>query len=87
MRRVEVLIGNGLEVACRQTRYLEWIPGWNRVYHCKLANWSSQLDQRWATSRWPIHPARGVEGWDEWEQWYESLSDEERQRGDFDGFD
>jgi hypothetical protein len=81
MRQVEVLIVNGLEVACRQTRYLEWIPGWNRVYHCELARWSSQLDQRWATGRWPIHAAPGVEGWDAWEEWYESLSDEERKRG------
>jgi hypothetical protein len=40
MRRVEVLIVNGLEVACRQTRHLEWIPGWSVS---TTANWRNGL--------------------------------------------
>jgi hypothetical protein len=80
MRKVEVFIVSGLEVTCRSTRHLEWIPGWNRIYHCELAKWSNQLDKRWSTGRWSTHAAAGLEGWDDWEQWYESLSDEERER-------
>ena len=82
MRRVEVLIVDGLEKACRQTRYLEWLPGWGRLYHCTLAKWSNQLDRRWSTGRWPIHSEEDEFGSDEeWETWFESLSDEEHQQG------
>jgi hypothetical protein len=87
MRRVEILIVNGLKVACRQTRHLEWIPGWKRIYHCELAKWSRALDQRWATDRWPVHEAPGPEGWEEWERWFGSLSDQDIERSHWHSFD
>ena len=70
-------IVEGLELGCRATRLVEWVPGWNRVYHCDLARWSNQLDARWETGKWPVHGS-GLEGWDEWHAWWESLTDQRR---------
>jgi hypothetical protein len=58
---------DGLEAACRATRHVEWIPGWNRVYpRCLFARWSSHLDHRWGTGRWPIHDEEGDEAMTTW---------------------
>jgi len=58
---------DGLEIACRATRLVEWMPRWHRIYpNCTMARWSSDLDLRWQTGRWPIHDADGWEAWDEW---------------------
>jgi hypothetical protein len=86
MLRIRVLIVDGLEVACRLTRALEWIPGWNRIYQCHLAGWSNQLDARWGTGRWPTHGS-GLAAWDDWEAWYEGLTDTERDQGHWHAFD
>lgn len=67
---VKRLIVDGLEVACRATRFLEWIPGWRRVYPtCLLARLSSRLDARWTLDRWPVHDE---DGWDAWERWFDN---------------
>jgi len=68
---------DGLEVACRATRYVEWIPGWRRVYpRCLLARWSNWLDERWGTGRWPTH-----HDYEEWEAWYDTLPEDELRSG------
>ena len=64
-----------LEVACRATRFVEWVPGWTRVYWCLLARSSNRLDKRWETGVWPQHD------WAEWEAWWESLTPEEHENG------
>ena len=74
MRKLRQLLVDGLEVACRATRFLEWMPGWSRVYHCGLARWSNRLDERWGTGRWPVHGSV-ARGRDEWEVWFEGVSD------------
>ena len=79
MRRLRVLVIDGLEVACRLTRALEWLPGWSRVYQCQLARWSNQLDARWHTKRWPLHGS--ALGGEEWEAWYEELTVTGREAG------
>jgi hypothetical protein len=81
MPSVRRLLVDTLEVGCRATRLIEWVPGWNRLYHCQLARWSNQLDARWSTGRWPLHNAPGPEGWDEWEAWYDSLTEEQKDTG------
>jgi hypothetical protein len=78
MRLMRRWIVDGLELGCRATRLVGWVPGWNHVYHCQLAKWSNQLDARWDTGRWPVHAASGPEGWEEWEAWWNSLTDEQR---------
>jgi hypothetical protein len=80
MQVVRRWIVDGLEVGCRATRLVELVPGWNRVYHCNLAKWSNQLDARWGTGKWPLHNSV-AEGWDEWEAWWKSLSEEQRLAG------
>lgn len=77
MRLVEGWIVEGLERACRTTRLLEWVPGWNRLYHCQLAMWSNRLDARWGTKKWHVHSDRSEEGWDEWETWFGTLTDQQ----------
>lgn len=71
---MEARIVDGLERACRATRYVECLPGWQRVYpRCVLARWSAELEFRWKTHRWPVHDADGFDAWDEW---WESLDSE-----------
>ena len=58
---------DGLEVACRATRHVEWIPGWHRAYpQCLFARWSSHLDHHWGTGRWPIHDEYGDDASTTW---------------------
>jgi hypothetical protein len=79
MKWLEVRIVDGLELACRGTRFVEWLPGWHRVYpQCLFARWSSQLDARWRTNRWPVHDEDGVSAW---KRWWDALPDEERSSG------
>jgi hypothetical protein len=79
MRRVKVLVVDGLEMACRATRAVGWLPGWHRVYpQCLFARWSSALDYRWATRRWPVHDEDGDSAWVDW---HESLTDRARGAG------
>ncbi len=67
MQSVKRRVVDGLEVACRATRLVEWIPGWHRVYpRCFFARLSSRLDHRWGTARWPIHDEDDDDAWDEW---------------------
>jgi hypothetical protein len=79
MRAIKRRVVLGLEAACRATRFIEWIPGWRRIYPwCFVARWSSRLDYRWGTGCWPVHDE---EGWQAWEVWFENLSEEERHQG------
>jgi hypothetical protein len=79
MKSPKVLIVDGLEVACRATRYVEWIPGWFRIYpECRFARLSCSLDYRWGTGRWPVHDE---DGWDAWESWWDGLTDEQKFSG------
>jgi hypothetical protein len=75
VRRIKIWTVQSLEVGCRVTRFVEWVPGWKRVYHCNLARLSNQLDARWHTGQWHTHGS-GLEGWDEWDAWFSSQSDE-----------
>jgi hypothetical protein len=77
MRLVQSWIVGGLERLCRVTRFLEWVPGWNRIYRCQFAQWSNRLDARWGTEKWPVHAGPDEEGWDEWEAWFETVGDQE----------
>jgi len=73
MKWVRARVVDGLEFACRATRFVEWLPGWYRVYpRCQFARWSSDLDYRWETHRWAVHDADGEDAWDEW---WEGLGD------------
>jgi hypothetical protein len=78
MHGVKRTIVDGLEVACRATRFIEWMPGWHRVYpQCLFARWSFELDERWATARWPAHAD------DEWDEWFDGLPQEELRGGNW----
>jgi hypothetical protein len=71
VKPVRAAVVDALEIACGATRLLEWVPGWHRLYRqCQLARWSSQLDHRWGTGRWPTHDA---DGHDAWEEWFDNL--------------
>lgn len=69
---VKRVVVDGLEVACRATRWVEWIPGWHHVYpRCLLARLSNQLDHHWGLGGWPTHSD------DEWDRWFDTLSSDE----------
>jgi hypothetical protein len=80
MRPLQRWIVDVLEIGCRATRLVEWVPGWNRLYQCDLAKWSNELDARWGTERWPVHEST-FQDWDDWGTWWDSLSDDERLGG------
>jgi hypothetical protein len=80
MRPVQGWIVDALELACRAMRLVEWVPGWNRIYHCDLARWSNELDAKWGTNRWPIHEST-FRDWDSWQAWWDSLSYDEQENG------
>jgi hypothetical protein len=79
MDAIKRRVVDGLEVTCRATPVVEWIPGWRRLYpRCFLAQWSNRLDDRWETGRWPVHDD---EGWEAREVGFENLSEEELDQG------
>jgi hypothetical protein len=79
MDAVKRRLVDGLEVACRATRLVEWIPGWHRIYpQCLFARWSSHLDHRWGTGRWPVHDEDGDDA--VWAS-LENLSQDQLDRG------
>jgi len=79
MKWVQARIVDALERACTATQWVDWLPGWHRVYpRCLFARWSSSLDYRWQTGRWAVHDEDGYEAW---EQWYDGLSPEEHGSG------
>src|SRR5947208_11125273 len=67
MKWVQMRIVDGLERTCAATRFVEWIPGWRHVYpRCLFARWSTALDYRWGTERWPVHDEDGEAAWERW---------------------
>ena len=66
-------IVDGLERACWTMRHFERLPLLGHLYpRCLFARWSWALDRRWGTQRWPYSDE------DEWDTWWDGLSDAEK---------